>query len=227
MTISLRPIEKRDLKAIVGIHMRAFPTFFLTFLGRGFLREFYGSFCGPSEGIGFVAVDSDSERVIGVVVGPVRPGGYFKRLLKRRWWAFCLHSTTAVLKRPSIIPRLLRAFTYRGDVSQEGPSRALLSSIAVEPEVQRSGAGKRLVEAFVLQARSRGVSGVCLTTDQADNEAVNGFYQRLGWTVESTFETPDGRKMNRYAYDFGVQRPNGGATSGQEQTQGTRSNEHV
>jgi len=182
--------------------MRAFPAFFLTFLGRGFLREFYGSFSGNPEGIGFVAADGDSGRVIGVVVGPVKPAGYFKRLLVRRWWAFCLHSAAAVLKRPTIVPRLVRAVVYRGDAPEQGPERALLSSIAVDPEVQRSGAGRRLVQVFLDEAAQRGCPGVYLTTDRVDNDAVNAFYERLGWRVEGTFATPQGRQMNRYIFDF-------------------------
>lgn len=194
-------ITKERIHEVVDIHMRAFPDFFLTFLGRGFLKEFYGSFCGSDEGIGFVAIDADTDRVAGAVVGPVQPAGYFKRLLKRRWWAFCLHSIQAVCRRPTIIPRMMRAFVYRGD-APAGPARALLSSIAVDPAIQRGGVGRRLVAAYLEEARHRGVPGVFLTTDCDDNEAVNSFYQRLGWQIESTFTTPEGRRMNRYVWNF-------------------------
>jgi hypothetical protein len=34
------------------------------------------------------------------------------------------------------------------------------------------------------------------------NEAVNTLYRRVGWKMESTYATPQGRIMNRYIYDF-------------------------
>jgi ribosomal protein S18 acetylase RimI-like enzyme len=199
--MTIEPISKERMPEVIDVHMRAFPGFFLTFLGCGFLKEFYSSFCGSNEGIGFVAIDPETGRVAGVVVGPVQPAGYFKRLLKRRWWAFCLHSTKAVCRRPTIIPRMMRAFLYRGD-APEGSARALLSSIAVDPEIQRGGVGRQLVQAYLDEARRRGVPGVFLTTDRDGNEAVNGFYQKLGWRIDSTFTTPQGRRMNRYVWDF-------------------------
>ena len=29
------------------------------------------------------------------------------------------------------------------------------------------------------------------------------FYQKIGWKIEATYQTPEGREMNRYTYDFG------------------------
>ena len=74
---------------VVEIHLKAFPDFFLSFLGPRFLREFYTSFFLDSQGMGYIASVPDSQ-ILGVIVGPLDPRGYFKRLLKRRWWAFCL-----------------------------------------------------------------------------------------------------------------------------------------
>ena len=59
-----------------------------------------------------------------------------KRLLKKKWYAFCIASMGAVLKNPRIIKRLFRAVFYRGESPPDG-QRALLSSIAVSPNVQK------------------------------------------------------------------------------------------
>jgi ribosomal protein S18 acetylase RimI-like enzyme len=187
--------------AVVDVHMRAFPQFFLTFLGRRFLREFYASFLVDPVGVGLVATDRRTGRVIGGVAGPVRPQGYFKRLLKRRWWAFALASAAAILRRPTVIGRLFRAVFYRGD-APPGPPRALLSSLAVAPEAQGRGAGRALVQAWVRQVRQRGAAGCFLTTDAEGNDRVNRFYRSLDWTIEHTYTTPQGRVMHRYVLDF-------------------------
>lgn len=188
------------LDQVVRVHRCAFPGFFLSFLGPRFLREFYASFLVDPAGRGFVAINPQG-RVCGVVVGPLNPAGYFKRLLKRRWWAFCLASASAVVRRPSVILRLGRAVFYRGE-TPTGPVRALLSSIAVDPVAQGSGVGRLLVERWVEEVHAQGVGGCFLTTDAEDNGAVNAFYRRLGWRLDGDYTTPEGRRMNRYVIDF-------------------------
>jgi colanic acid biosynthesis glycosyl transferase WcaI len=201
MAFDIVKIEDRHLGQIVDVHVKAFPSFFLTFLGPGFLKEFYRSFIQDPAGIGFVAMDSNTYTVLGAIVGPFVPDGYFKRLLKKRWYAFCLASIAAVLKKPAIVKRLFRAVFYRGE-APSGPPRALLSSIAVSPQAQGQGVGQALVKRWVQEVERRGGTGCFLTTDAENNESVNRFYQRLGWKIESAHTTPEGRKMNRYILDL-------------------------
>jgi colanic acid biosynthesis glycosyl transferase WcaI len=208
MAILITHIEDRHLDEIVSVHIKAFPTFFLTFLGPRFLKEFYKSFIYDNAGIGFVAEDSSTGNILGAIVGPLFPDGYFKRLLKKRWYAFCLASISAVLKRPAIIKRLYRAVFYRGE-SPTGPKRALLSSIAVSPDAQGRGVGKALVQKWVEEVRLRGGTGCFLTTDAQKNERINSFYQKLGWKIESSYTTPEGRQMNRYILDLAQKQENG------------------
>jgi len=150
--------------------------------------------------MGYIASAPDGQ-ILGVIVGSVDSQGYFKRLLKRRWWAFCLASIPAVLKRPSCIPRLFRAIFYRGE-SPADPKRALLSSIAVDPDFKGAGIGKKMVMHWMEDVHRRGATGCFLTTDADNNEGVNAFYRNLNWHIESTYSTPQGRRMNRYIYDF-------------------------
>lgn len=194
-------IRDKDLKNIVKVHIKAFPSFFLTFLGPGFLREFYKSFLYDSQCIGFVAIDKNTEEILGAIVGPLNPKGYFKRLLKRKWFVFCIASVVAVFRKPAVMKRLFRAVFYRGEVPV-GPPRALLSSIAVSPQAQGQGVGQALMKRWVEEVEHRGGTGCFLTTDVENNESVNRFYQRLGWKIESIYTTPEGRKMNRYILDF-------------------------
>ena len=201
MAIIITPLENKHLDKVVEVHMKAFPEFFLTFLGPRFLREFYKSFIYDNTGIGFVAKDSSTGSILGAVVGPLVPGGYFKRLLKKRWYAFCLASVSAILKRPTVIKRLFRALFYRGE-APSGPQRALLSSIAVSPDVQGQGVGQALVKKWVEEVQRRGGTGCFLTTDARNNDRINVFYQKLGWKIESSYTTPEGRIMNRYVLDF-------------------------
>jgi ribosomal protein S18 acetylase RimI-like enzyme len=199
MSVEIVPLSTEVVREVVDVHVRAFPEFFLTFLGPGFLKEFYKSFLYDDQGIGFVAADNN--KIVGVIVGPLKPDGYFKRLLLRKWYAFCFASIGAVLKKPSTIKRLFRAVFYRGQ-APSGMDRALLSSIAVSPDAQGKGVGKALVMKWLEAVSARSGKGAYLTTDVGDSNTANSFYRGLGWEVESTYETAEGRKMNRYVYDF-------------------------
>ncbi len=202
MELCVVPISADHIRQVVQVHMSAFPNFFLTFLGPRFLGEFYGSFAVDPAGIGFVSQDVRTKQVYGVIVGPINPAGYFKRLLKRRWYAFCIASLTAVLKKPAVIPRLFRAVFYRGDAPSGRQDISLLSSIAVSSDIQTKGIGRTLVAAFLDEVKKRGGKGVFLTTDAKDNDKVNSFYQNLGFKLESSHVTPEGREMNRYVFVF-------------------------
>jgi ribosomal protein S18 acetylase RimI-like enzyme len=199
LRVITRPLTLADVPAAVKVHLAAFPSFFLSFLGPRFLRLLYSEFATDPACVALVA-EADG-RVAGAVAGPLQPAGYFSRLVKRRWFAFALASSGAVLRKPLIIPRLFRALFYRGE-APTGKSRALLSTIAVDPAVQGAGIGRKLVAAWLAEVQSRGASGAYLTTDAEGNDAVNRFYQQLGWQLEHTWLTPEGRRMNRYVQDF-------------------------
>ena len=71
-------------------------------------------------------------------------------------------------------------------------------SIAVHPECQRQGVGNQLLQAFLDEARQRGLDHVSLTTDAENNDAVNKFYQKLGFNNYRAYVTPEKRVMNEY-----------------------------
>jgi hypothetical protein len=50
--------------------------------------------------------------------------------------------------------------------------------------------------------RQRGGYGCFLATDALNNDKINNFYRKLGWNLESTYTTSEGRVMNRYVLDF-------------------------
>lgn len=192
--VALRP---EHIEQCVRLHRQAFPDFFLSQLGPRFLAEFYRAFLDAPDAVTGVAVDGEG-RVLGVLVGTTRPGGFFSRLLKQRWFAFAGTSLVLILRRPSAIPRLLRAVRYRGEVPLE-VTGALLSSICVAPEGQGRGIGSLLLRHFEESIRSLG--SAYLVTDRIGNDATNAFYVRNGWWLVGSYETPEGRAMNCYVLD--------------------------
>lgn len=192
----IRPMRTDDVAAVVGVHFASFPGFFLSFLGPRFLRLYYSGICSASEGITFVYLNSAGEPV-GFVAGTTNPRRFYSRLLKRDWLRFALASLAAVCRRPQTIPRIARAFFHPSE-NPYGDDVAGLYSIGVLPELQGTGAGKQLVLRFLEEARAQGCVRVFLTTDRDNNDHVNTFYQKLGFTVGRQYATPEGRRMNEY-----------------------------
>lgn len=191
------PLRRVHIESVARLHQQAFPEFFLTKLGPGFLREFYQGFLEDSTAVSSVLLDG-SGRVRGAAVGTTEPAGFFKRLLKRRLVGFATKSAAIALKNPAHAPRLLRAVAYRGEASDNLPGAALLSSICVDPGLQGKGAGRQLLDAWTDQAQRQGASSAMLTTDAEGNDSVNAFYSRLGWNLHDEYSTPENRRMNRY-----------------------------
>lgn len=192
--MTIRPMETRDVREVTRIHLAAFPGFFLSFLGSRFLGLFYGEAVRCGE----IALTATMDRrVVGLAMGSVRPGPFFKALLRRRFVAFALAAAPAVLRRPSVALRVGRALLKPRD-AHKAPGTATLMSLAVDPAVQGTGAGKMLVGAFLEEARARGAAVVDLTTDKFGNERTNAFYQALGFRLAREIETPEGRILNEY-----------------------------
>lgn len=196
---SIKPMKQRDIHAVVDIHIRSFPSFFLTFLGPAFLYELYSATVDDLSGMGLVA--KKEAEIFGFVTGTTQPTGFYRRLLWKRWWRFGLAAVGPVFKQPLIVPRLLRAFSMPFQVTQQG-KRGTLMSLAVHPDAQGRGIGQSLVTAFLQEAVEWGLEQVDLTTDRFDNDAVNRFYERLGFVCARSFTTPEGRAMNEYLIDL-------------------------
>lgn len=192
--VVIRSMKSADIDQVVDVHMISFEGFFLSFLGRDFLTQLYSSIIQDADGIAFV---SEEQKVIGFVAGTAQPSNFYRRLIIHRWWRFGLASIKPVIKNPSIISRLLRALKMPQSASNEA-NRGSLLSIAVLPEYQGKGIGELLVKVFLDESARRGLKTVDLTTDAIDNDGVNHFYKKLGFVIERSFETPEGRSMNEY-----------------------------
>lgn len=182
-----------DVDAVVSVHLAAFPGFFLSFLGPRFLQELYRAVIADEDCLAFVAASGD--RLIGFVAGTA--SAEFWRRARRRWLRFGAASLPALLRRPSIARRLVRALAASHGPRADG---ARLMSLAVVPEARRSGVGTELTRAFIQAARAGGAAAIVLTTDEVDNLPVRRFYRARGFVETRTYVTPEGRSMCEYTF---------------------------
>lgn len=184
-----------DLDEVVAVHIRSFPGFFLSQMGKRFLLCLYQEILADPSGIALVCKQGQTVRAF--AAGTTEPRGFYKRLLARRWRRFALASVVPMLRNPMIAARLLNAFRKaKEEPADEGSG--LLMSIAVNPEARSGGTGAALVHEFLMECQRQGLSSVHLTTDRFENARANRFYSNLGFTVSRVFTTRQGRIMNDY-----------------------------
>jgi ribosomal protein S18 acetylase RimI-like enzyme len=200
----IRPIRLPDLDDVVNIHMKSFPGFFLTFLGKQFLKIYYEGILVEPSGIGIL--QTSKGELTGFVVGYHNPSGFYSRLLRRDWMRFGLSSAPAVLKKPSLFLRLLRATAKPFETP--GCNTVELSSIAVLPLHQGRGIGGQLINAFIKEAVIRGIEYIYLTTDDIDNKAARTLYEKSGFKLYRKFETREKRLMCEYRYTINMDKEN-------------------
>lgn len=195
---SVRLMGGEDVPRVVDVHLSAFDGFFLSSLGRRFLALFYAEAIALGEIAFVVEVDG---RVVGLVMGSARPGEFFSKLLRRRAFAFARAAVPALIRSPGIALRLARALSKPRDAARP-VGTATLMSLGVAPEAQSLGTGRMLVRAFCDEAQRRGAVRVDLTTDKAENERANVFYERLGFRVAREIHTSERRVLNEYEIDL-------------------------
>ena len=191
-----RKAELRDLDQIVDIHMLAFPDFFLTSLGKSFLKQYYKVYIKYSH---IALVAEDNEVIEGFVVGSNNSVIFYENLKKE--FIFFIYPTllNAInLKLLSKIFKRLFSVLFKKKVN-----RALktytglneLTSIGVNPKGQSRGLGRKLLIEYEQQCRAYKVKGITLTTDAENNDGVLTFYKKSGYEIDQTFIQDEKRVM--------------------------------
>ena len=193
MKYSTQIIKLSDLNEIVEIHMKAFRDFFLTNLGRSFLKTYYKSSILNDDFIGICAINENKE-IAGFAIGTVLSKGYHKKLIRQNLFPFIKQVIIIAFKNPFSIVRLYKNLNKTHTSIDDGNYCELLS-IGVSGEYKGQGIGKLLIERFETEASAKGCEKVTLTTDYYENDDVVNFYQKRGYMVFYDFFTYPERKM--------------------------------
>lgn len=200
----IRKIEKTEkyiINDIVEIHLATFKGFFLTFMGRGFLRLMYRSYLEHDES--GILVAFEEEKPVGFLAYSGDMSGLYKYMIKKRLILFAWYSLGAFIRKPTVFMRLVRAFLKPSESVRED-KYIELASIGVSPEVKAHGFGSSLIEALKNDVDFSKFKYITLETDAVDNEIANKFYVKNGFKLERQFITAEGRRMNEYRYTQGL-----------------------
>lgn len=190
-------LSKKELENVVNIHMESFSGFFLTFLGKGFLKHMYKGFIAHEESGLIVA--KNEKGIVGILAYSEDLSAFYKYLIRTRLIPFAWYSLGAVIRRPSAMVRLIRAFFKPGEVKRE-EKYVELASIGVDPAVKGQHIGSRMIDKLKDMFNEDKFAYINLETDAVNNEGANIFYIKNGFVLYRTFETPEGRKMNEYRW---------------------------
>lgn len=190
--------SKTQINDIVEIHMNAFPNFFLTFLGKGFLKQLYLSYYEDSNSN--IIICEKGNKIVGFVAYSGDYSGFYKRILRKRFFQFSYYSFLALLKQPSILKRLLTAFKKSEDVKKD-EAYVELASIAVDVNMQHCGVGKKLIDYLKQNVDFNCYSYINLETDAINNNSTNNFYKDNGFVLYRQYASYGERLMNEYRYN--------------------------
>lgn len=184
-----------DIDAVVSIHQQAFPDFFLTSLGAGFLKLYYKSVLTHPRGI--LLVSENESGVIGFCAGTMLSAGFNSRLIKANPFKFTVEGVKVLFTKPVALWHLYKNMSKEDSSIGDKGEYAELLSIGVNPNTQRTGAGKAMLIALEEEVKKRDGKELSLTTDFYDNEKAIGFYHSLGYEEWYDFVTYPDRRMYR------------------------------
>ena len=194
--MNIRKAEQKDIENIAVIHCDAFEGFFLTSLGKDFLRLYYSKFVASDETVTLVAEEDGN--ILGFSAASMVCRGFNGRLIKQNIFSFGALSLKLAFTNPSALLRLVKNLTKKGDDIQDDEEYAELYSIGVDSKQQGKGIGKKLLYKTEGMLKDSGVERVSLTTDYENNENAVGFYRSMGYETLYEFVTYPDRKMYRF-----------------------------
>lgn len=193
----LNGTNKQYVEAISELHMRAFPGFFLTQLGIGFLRTLYSGYL-EDENSGIIVAEDDTV-IVGFIAYSNNYSQFYKGFIKNHIIKFALCSLGAALRHPSFVKRILGAFKKSESVIKN-ERYVELASICVDPLRENKGIGSALIDQLKDTVDFNNYAYINLETDADDNDVVNLFYVKNGFKLARSFTTAEGRIMNEYRF---------------------------
>ncbi|KMQ71139.1 GNAT family N-acetyltransferase [Chryseobacterium koreense] len=190
--MNVRVATKKDIDSIVEVHMERFSSFFLTSLGKPFLKAFYKAFLkNPA----LLLVLEDEGIVKGFAAGSRDSRSFFRKLLKNNLLGFALAGIKILFTNPAALKRMA---SNAGKSEKNNHIFAELLSIATLRN--KKGYGKILLDEFEkeIEKENRENLPISLTTDFDENEKTVQFYRDCGYEVNEIFESYHGRKMYRF-----------------------------
>ncbi|MFC3690492.1 GNAT family N-acetyltransferase [Aquipuribacter hungaricus] len=217
----VRDAAPSDLGYTARQHEALLPHGLFPHLGQAFLRRWHGTFLQSPYGIALVAeqVGESGPVTVGFLIGSTDQVRLVEDVVARHRLPLTVAGAGALLLRPRLavhfvrtrakpylrrlarVPRRSAApVPVAGPRTDDGgpPVRvAVITAVTVDAAFRSSGAGRALVDRFVVRAALSGAEDARLTTVAGPGGA-GRFYEKLGWQYEEEHLTRDGMAVSTY-----------------------------
>jgi hypothetical protein len=192
----IRPMQYRDAERVAELHALAMGNSLWTSLGRRFLQLLYRGLVESPFFLGFVY--EEEGRVRGFIAGSTDTRRMYDQVLNRRLPAFIFVTGLGILRRPGLLPQLVRTAAYFDASGADIPGESMFCSF--EPELRGRRISGHINKVLFDELAARGHSRVKITTE-VDNEASNR--QLLSWGFEEDLRFRFyGKDMVRWVLDL-------------------------
>jgi SAM-dependent methyltransferase/GNAT superfamily N-acetyltransferase len=200
--ITVETLYTRDLTAVTGVHLAAFPDSVLTTLGSGIVKRYYEwQMRGPHSVLVIGARVDGQLAGFSFLVSRSELSGFLRRNARALLWAAITHPSVVrhgrFLSRFAQGVRSLVADLFPSDTGLPTPGLVRLLAIAVHPRCQRLRLGTRLLLATEAAATETGNQEIGLSVHR-ENTAAIAFYLHHGWERSSAGVVWSGEMRKRF-----------------------------
>ncbi len=192
----IRPIQQRDAPAVARQHQAAMGSSLWARLGVPFLEALYRALVDSPHFLGFV-YEEDGE-ILGFIAGSTDTGRMFREVLRTDYAPLSVAAAQGLLRRPSVLLRLIRTNTYFDASGDEIPGESLFCSF--QPRLRGTRVSGHINKVLFDELAARGHRWVKITTE-ADNAGANRQLRSWGFEQDRRFEFY-GKTMLRYVLDL-------------------------
>ncbi|GAA4455610.1 hypothetical protein GCM10023170_048970 [Phytohabitans houttuyneae] len=207
---TVRPMDAGDLPFVARLHRRYLPEGFFVRLGDAFLRSYYRSYLTSPASVALIG-EVDGVRA-GFLVGTVDHGTYARHVGRHHRAKLLAAGVWALLRRPGLARTLVagRLAGYRATLRRararpaavDRPTRfGVLSHLAVEKAMRRSGLGRAMVQSYAGIALLHGTRRLRLVA-RAESSAARGLYLSLGWLPGEEYRDGDGVRWTPFTREL-------------------------
>jgi len=158
------------------------------------MQTYYRTAISHPDSICVCALNDDGE-VCGFVLGPLVSAGFNKRIILANKLAYCWAGIKIAFTRPKALIRLKNNLDKIEPSTNDDGLYAEVALIGVSPDSQGKGVGRQLFIEFEKEAKRRGATKICLTTDYIDNDGVVAAYNAWGLKEWYNYISYPDRKM--------------------------------
>lgn len=186
-------LNSNHIEQIVEIHLKAFKGFFLSSLGRKFLRTYYKS-CLKNKSTISIGITDSNKIILGFAFGTLKSRGYHRSILINNIFSFSISLLRSIILKPSVLFRLIFNLN-KNKKSETIFDCSELLSIGIIPSHSGFGLGKNLLLEFESRVKNSGSEAITLTTDFYDNDSVLQFYYKNNYLIYYDFIAYPNRRM--------------------------------